>query len=411
MKFKFKYFVIYMKSVIKSPHHLITSTLHHLITSSLLWVLLINNNTYAQEDSKKFIVSGYITSMQSVTIDSVNRQWVITDLLHNRLNFKYIPMAGISIALEMRNRLSLEESASDNSATAANFATDNGIMNLTRNISQGNSYVFSTTADRLWARYERAKLCVTLGRQRINWGQTLVWNPNDIFNTYSYFDFDYVERPGSDALRIQYYRSEVSSFEVAAKLNKDNQLTAAALYKFNAFEYDFQILGGTLNQTDYVVGIGWSGAIDKVAFRGELSYFHPAKHFSDTSGIMLTSISLDYTFSNSLSLIAEYLYDGMKFNYNTSFLTLLSAPLTVKNLSFVSNNFVIQASYPLTPILNSSLAWMLFPGIKGFYLGPSLSYSITQNLDASIFDQSFVGKIGANDMHVTMLYFRLKYCF
>ena len=36
----------------------------------------------------------------------------------------------------------------------------------------------------------------TAGRQRINWGQTFVWNVNDVFNAYSYFDFDYKERPG-----------------------------------------------------------------------------------------------------------------------------------------------------------------------------------------------------------------------
>ena len=33
----------------------------------------------------------------------------------------------------------------------------------------------------------------------------LVWNPNDLFNAFSFVDFDYEERPGSDALRIQKY--------------------------------------------------------------------------------------------------------------------------------------------------------------------------------------------------------------
>lgn len=112
-----------------------------------------------------------------------------------------------------------------------------------------------------------------------------MWNPNDIFNAYSFFDFDYVERPGSDALRLQYYNSEVSSTELAVKMNRDKQVTAAGLYKFNAFEYDFQVLGGTLNQTDYVVGCGWSGAIESVSFRGELSYFQPKNKFSDTTGV------------------------------------------------------------------------------------------------------------------------------
>jgi hypothetical protein len=377
----------------------------------LLLFSLFNINLTGQDIQKKFNISGYISDIPSVTIDSASKQWIYNNLIHNRLNFKYFPCNGLSMALEVRNRLSSENNLAGNSATAANFATDNGFINLTGNISKGNYYVFNTTADRLWVAYESGKTRFTLGRQRINWGQTLVWNPNDIFNAYSYFDFDYIERPGSDAFRLQYYISEVSSFEIAAKLDKEKELTAAAIYKFNAYEYDFQILGGVLNQTDYVAGIGWSGAISSVAFRGEISYFHPVKNFRDTSGIVLATFSLDYTFSNSLSLVAEYLYDGLKFSNNFSFESLLNAPMTVKNLSFVNHNFVIQATYPITPLLTGSLAGMVFPGITGFYIGPTLSYSLTKNLDASVLDQSFSGKIGGSTLQLSMVYFRLKYSF
>ena len=61
-------------------------------------------------------------------------------------------------------------------------------------------------------------------RQRINWGQTLVWNPNDIFNAYSYFDFDYIERPGSDAIRLQYYPDYSSAIEMAVKADYENKI-------------------------------------------------------------------------------------------------------------------------------------------------------------------------------------------
>ena len=49
-----------------------------------------------------------------------------------------------------------------------------------------------------------------IGRQRINWGVNLAWNPNDLFNAYSLIDFDYQERPGSDAIRFQYYMGDLS---------------------------------------------------------------------------------------------------------------------------------------------------------------------------------------------------------
>ena len=383
----------------------------YLQISTLLFILLFVFKVSAQEEQKKFSVSGYISDMQSAMFDSINKQWTIGNLIHNRINFKYFPINGLSMALEVRNRLSLEESVTKNSATASSFATDNGFMNLTKNLAKGNSYVLNSTIDRFWVAYENGKLHATLGRQRINWGQTMVWNPNDIFNAYSFFDFDYVERPGSDALRLQYYNSEVSSTELAVKMNRAKQVTAAALYKFNAFEYDFQFLGGTLNQTDYVLGLGWSGAIKSVSFRGEISYFQPEKKFRDTTGVLLASISFDYTFSNSLSILAEYLYDGMKFSNNLSFQSLYNAPMTVKNLSFVNHNLLLQASYPISPLLTGTLAGMFLPGIKGYYIGPSLNYSLSQNLDVSIYYQTFGVEIANTHEQLNILYLRIKASF
>ncbi len=365
----------------------------------------------AQDEPKKFTVAGYISDLQSAQFDSINGKTTFSNLVHNRINFKYFPVDGLSMALELRNRLSFEENGITNSATATSFATDNGFLNMTKNIAEGNSYVLNSTIDRLWMAYEKGRLHATLGRQRINWGQTMVWNPNDIFNAYSFFDFDYVERPGSDALRLQFYNSEVSSTEMAVKLNHDKKVTAAGLYKFNAFEYDFQVLGGIYNQTDCVVGYGWSGVIKSFSFRGELSYFQPKNKFSDTTGVFLASISFDHTFENSLMILGEYLYDGAKFNNNFIFQNLYSAPLTVKNLSFVKHNILLQASYPITPLLSGSLAGMFLPGIKGFYVGPSLTYSLSQNLDASVYGQSFNGKLNGKTLALNMVYFRLKYTF
>ncbi|MCK7542259.1 MAG: hypothetical protein MZV63_70990 [Marinilabiliales bacterium] len=68
--------------------------------------------------------------------------------------------------------------------------------------SETVSHVLNTFIDRASVDFTAGTLQVSAGRQRINWSQALVWNPNDIFNTYSSFDFDYMERPGSDAVRV-----------------------------------------------------------------------------------------------------------------------------------------------------------------------------------------------------------------
>ncbi len=238
-------------------------------------------NTTAQDtvQQKKFALSGYISTLQNAMFDSIQGNWITDNIIHNRLNFKWYPTSHLSGALEMRNRLVFGESIKLNPGSASSYEKDYGLLKLTTNILHGNSYLLNTSADRLWLAFEKNKWKITLGRQRINWSQTWVWNPIDIFNTYSFFDFDYAERPGSDAFRVQYYNSEVSVSEIALKMNSQKQLTAAGYYRFNKWDYDFQVLSGVLNHTDYVIGTGWSGAIKSLAFRGEMSYFRPISHF------------------------------------------------------------------------------------------------------------------------------------
>lgn len=161
--------------------------------------------------------------------------------------------------------------------------------------------MLNTTIDRLWADFNYGKLLARVGRQRINWGQTLIWNPNDIFNVYSFFDFDYIERPGSDAIRLQYYPDYSSSLEMVVNANYENHITAASLYRFNKWGYDIQFLAGYVNSEDFVVGAGWSGAIGPVSFRGEFSLFRATKNFSDTIGTGIFTTGFDKVFKNSAS--------------------------------------------------------------------------------------------------------------
>ena len=97
------------------------------------------------------------------------------------------------------------------------IGTDQGWVDLSWNLLDEQSFFLNTTIDRLWVDLNYGKFQARIGRQRINWGQTLVWNPNDIFNVYSFFDFDYVERPGSDAIRLQYYPDSSSALNLQLK--------------------------------------------------------------------------------------------------------------------------------------------------------------------------------------------------
>ena len=364
--------------------------------SAITILILIPNQLYAQDSiPRNWSLNGYITNMQSFMFQHVNKDWISDNLLHNRLNFHWNSTSNVfGLTVELRNRLLSGESIKYIPNYLQTSTLDNGWLNLSVNIASGNSYVLTSKIDRAYFDLTLDKLQLRLGRQRINWGQCMVWNPNDLFNAYSFFDFDYIEKPGSDAVRLQYYTGNASSVEMALKADRNNRITVAGLYRFNVLNYDFQLLAGLMNSEDYVVGAGWTGNIGNAALTGEFSYFHPKTNFSDSTGIVAISVGSNYTFSNLFTLQAEVLYNQQRKTIS-NFTDYYNMDLSAKNLSFSKFAAMLQGSYPISPLLNLSLAGMYFPDIDGYFVGPSLTYSLTDNLDFSILAQSFTGKFSA----------------
>src|SRR4030042_1476177 len=248
----------------------------------ILPVLLVFLNSGLLSQEKKpeyFELNGYLTTLQSAMFDTLSGPFIYENRLHNRLNFKGYLNDNITIAAELRNRLFTGDMVRYGKPYTGLIGEDNGVVDMSWNIVEKQSFLLNTTVDRLWFDLHFNKFQITLGRQRINWGQTFVRNPNAIFNAYSYFDFDYVERPGSDAVRLQFFPSSSSAAELVMKVNSDTDITAAGLYRFNRWGYDIQFLAGVMNSEDVVIGTGWSGSIGSMSFRGEGTWFVPYENF------------------------------------------------------------------------------------------------------------------------------------
>ena len=383
----------------------------------VLILFLISQLISAQNEDSPFELKGYLTNMQSVMYENPREDWITDNLFHNRLNFFWYGGEHFSGSMQLRNRFMYGETLKIIPGYIDGMEKDIGWMDLSINLLSGNSYVLNSTLDRVWMQYSTGRFVATAGRQRINWGQTFVWNVNDIFNAYSYFDFDYEERPGSDALRLQFYPNYTSTIELAAKLDSADKVTAAALYRFNVFSYDIQFMAGLLQEEDFVGGLGWSGNIGGAAFRGEASYFHPVDNFRDSTGMFMFSSGFDYIFPNDLMIQAEYLYSSKPCNSTPGFIDFNSGPLTVKQLAFAEHAIFVSGSYQVTPIFTTSLAGMYFPEMKGYYIGPSLTYNVLDNVDLAFFIQYFNfestdpinGSIARQQL--SMLFLRLKWSF
>jgi len=354
--------------------------------STIFLAILIVVATVKAQDKVSF--GGYISNLGSSSFQKFSSDKTWDYALHNRINLAYYPNTHLTAHLEFRNQFFWGETVKSDPEYATRYARDKGFLNMNFNWFENNSNFMNTQIDRAYLDWVSGNFELSAGRQRINWGRTLVWNPNDIFNAYSFYDFDYAEKPGSDAIRAQYYTGTASSVELVAKTDSSKNLTIAGLTKFNKWGYDFQVLSGYVNGEDLVLGSGWEGNLKSIGFRGEMSYYYPTTNFSDTTGSFLASISFDYSFQNSSGLQFEFLYNDKK-NLFTNLYDLYRSPASSKTLSISETNFFINGSYPVNPILTVNLAAMYFTDQKGYFLMPGVDLSAGNNLLISFIYQYF----------------------
>jgi hypothetical protein len=372
-------------------------------------------NPPAEEKHVKVSLNGYLKFLQTIQFEKIDEDWTTDNVFHNRLNFKWYPTRSITFTAEARTRLFYGATVRKFPQYADIIDDDSGYLtDLSGIVSRGNSYFIHSAIDRLNVDWSSGSWQVRLGRQRINWGQTFVWNPNDIFNAYSFFDFDYEERPGSDAAVVRYYTGATSSIEFATAFAPDwDDYKIAAMYRWNRGEYDYQLLTGKVG-TDYAIGAGWSGQIKTAGFKGELTWLEPLDDFFSGAGGLVGSLSLDYTFTSSLFLHSEVIYNSFATDVPAAAgaLNFLSDSRSPKTLTFTDWSWFNEASYQITPLLKMGLYSMYNPGDESVFLGPNLELSVSDNVYLLFMGQFFVGP--SRSIYGSLGYFnylRLKWSF
>ena len=381
----------------------------------LIIILLIPCATLQAQDNSKLDFKGYVKYMQTIQYEKFGENWLTESLFHNRLNFKYYASDNFTAVLEMRNRFIYGDFVKTFPGYADFIGKDPGFVDMSFNLSTGDSYVLNTSIDRFYLDYQTGNFQARIGRHRINWGMNLIWNPNDVFNAYSYFDFDYEERPGTDAVRLQYYTSYTSSTEFVYQLGDSiERMAFMGKYRYNKWNYDFQFLGG-YSKGDLVLGTGWSGDIKGGGFRGEFTYFYgPDSLMVKNIGQLVASISGDYSFKNSLYLQFSVLYNSRgttgKAGYPNP--AILLSQTSAKYLTLSRADLFGQISYQFTPLLLGGFASIYNPFDHSSFMGPMLTYSLSDNIELMASGQMFLGEKGTEFGDIgTLIYFRFKWSF
>ena len=374
---------------------------------------------FSQENKKnkwkeKVEFSGFIKYMNTTSV--VDLDSLITDnLIHNRIRFKAYLSDKITTVIEMRNRIFYGEATRLNPSLGKQLEKDNGQVDLSFVSLDRNPLVIHSILDRAYMRYSEDNWELTIGRQRINWGVNLAFNPNDLFNAYSLVDFDYQERPGVDAVRFQYYGDDMSSFEGAVQIgNSLDSSVIAGLWKFNKWKYDFQFLAANYFK-DIAIGTAWAGNIKKAGFKTEVSYFQSKSKFFESNGALSLSTTLDYSFKKGTYINASVLYNSsgisQPLNSSNLFQTFIG-DISAKSLMPSKWTYFGQVSGAFNPALNGSFAVFYMQGINLALFMPSIVYNINDDWELMLTAQSAFGELNTKFQSMgSGIYLRTMYSF
>lgn len=378
----------------------------------ILYLFLIIVRAAAQDsvtEKRKWEVNGYIKEMESFNVDKNFRNLISYNLLHNRINVKWKPNKSVTGAIEIRNRIFWGDGVSNTPGFSRLLRNENEWMNLSALWVSRNNFVVHSNVERLWAEFRQTKWNVRLGRQRINWGITSTWNPNDIFNTYNFLDFDYEERPGTDAAKFQYSFDDLSTIEIAVNpAGNINKSIAAARYLINKWGYDLQILAG-MYQNKFTAGFGWAGSLGDVGYKGEGQAFIEEK---DSANSFNYSLELSYVFKKGLYVSGSVLHNTSGIAEPVTNWSKINFRLSPINLMPARWSFITTTSKEFTPLFSGNLNLVYSPQVNLFIVYPSFKYNLLTNLDADLIYQAFFLEL-QNRFQLTShnIFVRLKWNF
>jgi len=334
-------------------------------------------------------INGYIKPLGIIRAGDKPETLNSTNLWHNRINLKIRPISSLTLAVECRNRLFVGEELRENMWVADQLDRDEGIVDLSFVWAKRYPLLGHSRMERLYIDWQQNRWELRIGRQRINWGMNLSWNPNDLFNTYNFLDFDYEERAGSDAVKLTYQINAFHVIEGAFSPSRNPQQFVGAFRLGGNYKgYDWQVIGG-LYKRDIVIGIGWAGSIGEAGFKGECSYFQDWGDCRFQQVTLSATMTADYAFSGGWYLMASVLYNNRAEDRLSGAGGLLQRDITPRVLMPAKYSLLLQAVKQFNPALSGGVSVLYSPRINLLLISPTISYAVVNNWEIDLTGQHF----------------------
>jgi hypothetical protein len=259
------------------------------------------------------------------------------------------------------------------------------LFDLDWTVREEKSFLLRQNVFRAFTSFQTEKIQATLGRQRIAWGTGFVWNPTDLLNPIIPVSIERDEEEGVDAAYLAIPLSPLSRGEAAfAPGDNGGESSGAIRLSTNLLTYDISLMGGEFRE-DFVVGSDFAGYIKGAGFRGEFSYTWKEEERDFFRGIL----NGDYNFPHGIYVILELYFNGEgttnKDEYDYESL------LSGESLSLAKHYLAGYMSMNITPLMGIGLYSIVNLDDGSSLIGPSMNYSVIENLDFSLSTYTFTG--------------------
>ncbi|AVM53172.1 hypothetical protein JN06_00473 [Bacteroides zoogleoformans] len=354
----------------------------------LIWMALLATCTLTARAQRMEAprISGYLnnSTVYAATHPDLLEETLWQNIVYLRTDLDWRASSAIRIDAGMRNIVYT------GNATALSYIKEytdgeRGWAGMTFDIVDRERMLYRLNIDRLSLQWSSGALEVKVGRQRIDWGQTLVWNPTNIFNPHSFSRFNCLERPGCDALRTTYYHNETSYSEMAISPDRNGRMTTAFRHGGRMGRADYNLMTGIYREEDAVAGAAMTYGHGELMVRTEGALFVPLDSKDECETIVQIAAGADYAFNSNLTILCEVLYRNRSIDTDVNSLMFYTDPHSARDLSVSRWSILAQAVYLLTPHLSVRLSASHFTDKRLSHAGFNLNYRMGANIETSLF--------------------------
>lgn len=240
---------------------------------------------------------------------------------------------------------------------------------------------------RSYVTYKKENWEVSAGRRQVSWGLGKFWAPTDLFNPFDPLSLEKDERRVKDNLRAAYISPADDSVEAVYVPARSYENSGFGLRFIHPFaEKEIGIILGELKKNE-IAGLHFLTNIGKSALRLE----HTFNHYN--TDFFKTTVNVDYAFSNSLYLMAEYHYNGQGKRDKAVY------QITRWNsgeIDFLGQDYLGgMLGYDITPLVRLDNHLIFNLRDNSAFINPELKWSFSPNSNLLLGGQFFSGKDAA----------------